>query len=107
MERLLIECFVRATLIVAATAIVLWAARIRTPALLHSAWASVVAAMLLLPVWTLWGPSASIPVLPQREVAVGPSSRPLVAIGAASAPQAEGIRSRLEPQGPARDSVWG
>ena len=88
MERLLIECAVRGAFVAATTAAVMWIARIRTPALLHAAWASVVAAMLLLPLWTLWGPSASVPVLPQREVGTGVISTPQVAISAASAPQA-------------------
>jgi hypothetical protein len=108
MERLLVECVVRATVIATATAIVLSLARIRTPAVLHGTWASVVIAMLLLPLWTIWGPSASIPVLPQREatatvsVVVGPP----VAIDAGSAPQAEGARSRRDPMIAPRDSAW-
>jgi len=107
MERLLVECAVRGAFVAATTAIVLWIARIRTPALLHAAWASVVVAMLLLPLWALWGPSASVPVLPQREVDAGVISRPQVAISAASAPQPVAVRSeRGDSQISVRDSVW-
>jgi GWxTD domain-containing protein len=107
MERLLVECVVRATVIATATAIVLSLARIRTPAVLHGTWASVVIAMLLLPLWTIWGPSASIPVLPQRVATASVAVRPPVAIDAGSVPQAEGARSQLEPMSAPRDtSAW-
>ena len=106
MERLLIECLVRGTLIAAATAIVLRVARIRTPALLHAAWASVVVAMLLLPAWTLWGFRASIPMLPQQEAGARAIPSPAVAIGAARTPRAEGIRSQRDPRIDPRNDVW-
>jgi GWxTD domain-containing protein len=106
MERLLVECVVRATVIATATAIVLSLARIRTPAVLHGTWASVVIAMLLLPLWTIWGLSASIPVLPQREAAVSVAVVPPVAVDPVSAPQAEGARSRPDPMTAPLDSAW-
>ena len=64
MERLWLECAVRAALIVAAAAIVLSAMRVKAATAKHSAWAGVVAMMLLLPIWTAWGPEASLRVLP-------------------------------------------
>ena len=64
MERLLLECAVRALLIALGTGAVLRAIRIRTPAACHKAWAGVMLLMLLLPVWTVWGPKASVAVLP-------------------------------------------
>ena len=43
MERLFLECFVRAALLVGATAIVLYAMRVKTATAKHSVWAGVVA----------------------------------------------------------------
>jgi hypothetical protein len=64
MERLFIECFVRAALLVGGTAIVLYAMRVKTAAARHRVWAGVMALMLALPIWTAWGPKASLRVLP-------------------------------------------
>ena len=69
MEQLLVESAVRGTLIAASVGGVLWATRLRAPALLHAMWTCVVIAMLLLPLWTLWGPKASMQVLPQQQSA--------------------------------------
>ena len=66
METFVVESIVRTTLLGIACAIVLWAARVKTPATLHAAWTGVVLAMLILPAWRLWGPEARIPVLPQH-----------------------------------------
>ena len=64
MERLFLECAVRAALIVGATAVVLYAMRVKAATAKHSVWTGVVALMLLLPIWTAWGPKASLRVLP-------------------------------------------
>jgi beta-lactamase regulating signal transducer with metallopeptidase domain len=64
MERLFLECVVRAALLVVATAIVLQALRVKAAATKHRIWAGVMALMLLLPLWTAWGPKVSLPVLP-------------------------------------------
>jgi beta-lactamase regulating signal transducer with metallopeptidase domain len=64
MERLFVECAVRAALLVAGTAIVLLAMKVRAAATRHSAWTGVVALMLALPIWTAWGPKASLRLLP-------------------------------------------
>lgn len=64
MEHLFLECFVRAALLVGATAIVLYAMRVRTASAKHSVWAGMVALMLFLPIWTAWGPKAPLCVLP-------------------------------------------
>ena len=64
MERLWVECAVRAALIVAAAAVVLSALRVKAATAKHGVWAGVVAMMLLLPIWTAWGPEASLRVLP-------------------------------------------
>jgi hypothetical protein len=64
MERLFLECAVRAALLVAGTALVLYAMRVKAAAARHSVWASVVLLMLLLPIWTAWGPKAPLRLLP-------------------------------------------
>ena len=64
MERLFLECTVRAALLVGVTAIVLYGMRIKAATARHSVWASVVAFMLLLPIWVAWGPKALLRVLP-------------------------------------------
>ena len=69
MDRLLVESAIRGTLIAASVGGVLWATRMKAPALLHAIWTCVVIAMLLLPLWTIWGPKASMQVLPRQEPA--------------------------------------
>jgi beta-lactamase regulating signal transducer with metallopeptidase domain/TolA-binding protein len=64
MERLFLECAVRAALLVAAAAVVLSAMRVKAATAKHSVWAGVVAMMLLLPIWAAWGPKVSLRVLP-------------------------------------------
>jgi hypothetical protein len=64
MVRLLVECAVRGTLTATVTGVILWATRIKTPVALHAAWTGVLLSMLFLPVWTVWGPRASMRVLP-------------------------------------------
>src|SRR5208283_1327500 len=64
MERLFIECAVRAALLVAGTALVLYVTRVRAAAARHSVWAAVVLLMLMLPIWTAWGPKVQLRVLP-------------------------------------------
>ncbi len=61
---LLIECSIRAALIAAAVAAVAGGLRIASPAARHVVWCSVLAAMLLLPPFTVWGPKATVRVLP-------------------------------------------
>jgi hypothetical protein len=64
MERLFLECAVRAALLVGGTATVLYAMRVKSASARHSVWAGVVALMLVLPIWAAWGPKASLRVLP-------------------------------------------
>jgi beta-lactamase regulating signal transducer with metallopeptidase domain len=64
MERVFFECTVRAALLVGATAIVLYAMRIKNAAARHSVWAGLVGLMLALPIWTTWGPKATLRMLP-------------------------------------------
>lgn len=64
MERLFFECAFRAALVVGATAIVLYAMRVKSAAARHSIWAGVVAMMMMMPIWTACGPRLSMRVLP-------------------------------------------
>ena len=90
MPALLLDVAVRAVLIAAGTAVILWALRIRPAAARHAAWTTVLVAMLLLPLWSLVGPRVSIPVLP--------------AIAATTAPQAT---SNPNLAGPPMGATWG
>lgn len=67
MERLFVECAVRAALIAVITAVVLRTIGIKPAAARHTAWTSVMLTMLLLPIWTAWGPKAPIRLLPPVE----------------------------------------
>ena len=69
MEHLLFEFLVRATLIAAGTAAMLLLFRVKMAAARHRAWAGVAVLMMLLPVWTAWGPKAPLRVLPAAPVA--------------------------------------
>jgi BlaR1 peptidase M56/Surface antigen variable number repeat len=64
MERLFLEFAVRTVLLVGGTAIVLYITRVKAAAAKHSVWTGVVALMLVLPIWTAWGPKASLRLLP-------------------------------------------
>jgi bla regulator protein BlaR1 len=61
---LILECTVRAALIIAGTALVLYALRVKDARVRHSVWTAVALVMLSLPLWTAWGPEAPIPILP-------------------------------------------
>jgi hypothetical protein len=78
----LFEFVVRAALIAAGTAAVLRTLRVRTAAARHVAWAGVVALMMLLPVWTAWGPKAPLRILPA--IAAPAARRATVPAGAFS-----------------------
>jgi hypothetical protein len=67
MESLFVECAVRAALIAVVTAVVLPTIGIKPAAARHTAWTSVMLTMLLLPIWTAWGPKTPIRLLPPVE----------------------------------------
>ena len=67
MERLFVECAVRAALIALVTAAVLRTAGIKPAAARHTAWTSVLLIMLLLPIWTVWGTKTTLRLLPPLE----------------------------------------
>ncbi len=64
MLMLLLQVAVRAALIAAVTACILPALRVRTAAARHAAWTIVLAAMLLLPLWSVAGPAIPLALLP-------------------------------------------
>jgi hypothetical protein len=64
MERLMLECAVRAALIGLGTAAALALLRVKSAGARHAAWSGVVALMLALPAWMAWGPRVSLPLLP-------------------------------------------
>jgi hypothetical protein len=87
-----IELAVKALLIAVGTAGVLRILDVRTAAARHAAWTGVVVVMLLLPVWTIWGPKVAwhlLPPLPEqavtRVIAAGDTFEP--AIGSPLAPR--------------------
>ena len=70
MERSSLDWSIRALLMAAGTGLVVGALRIRAASALHHAWTAAMIAMLLLPVWTSWGPSLTAPVLPAAREAM-------------------------------------
>ncbi|HEY7189010.1 MAG TPA: hypothetical protein VH436_20775, partial [Vicinamibacterales bacterium] len=86
MDSVLLEAAVRALLMALATGALVWVMRVKTAAGQHAAWTVVLLGMLMLPLWMLWGPKASLPVT---------SSRPLT-VWAITAPAAPALVSRFE-----------
>jgi hypothetical protein len=60
---------------VGVTAIVLYAMRVKEAATKHSFWVGVMVSMLLLPVWSTWGPKVWLPVLPPLARSVATKTR--------------------------------
>src|SRR5580658_5860777 len=71
MERSILDWSIRALLMALGTGLVVSALRVRAASALHRAWAAAMVAMLLLPVWTKWGPTVTAPVLPAARERVG------------------------------------
>lgn len=63
MEHLILECSIRATLAALATGAILLLTRTKSAAARHAAWTGVVLLMLVLPLWTAWGPRPVLRVL--------------------------------------------
>ena len=85
MERLLVESAVRSVAIALSIAAVLWATRMKAPAVLHAIWTMVMLAMLSLPLWTMWGPKAVMPILPAPAVSPARAATP-AAVSTSSLP---------------------
>jgi hypothetical protein len=64
MENILFESSFRAAVMIAAMAGMLAVLQVRSAAARHAAWSGVLLTMLVLPVWTAWGPELPLPVLP-------------------------------------------
>src|ERR1700719_5163959 len=84
MERLFLECAVRALLLITGTATLLYIMRVKDAAAKHRVWTNVIALMLLLPVWATWGPKVSLRVLPPLPPAT--SHGPIVTTDSLQAP---------------------
>src|SRR5579863_7503241 len=74
MEKLILEFVVRSVLIAVCTAIALYVLGVRAARVRHAVWASVLVLMLVLPVWTAWGPKAMLRVLKPAPVVVAEQS---------------------------------
>ena len=90
MERLLVECTVRALLLVGLTATMLYVMRVKDAAAKHQVWAGVMALMLFLPLWAMWGPKFSLRVLPPLPSVS--ATGPIVAIASFQATAAQSPR---------------
>jgi uncharacterized protein (TIGR03435 family) len=88
----LLESAVRATLIAATFALVLKLLRLRSPAVRHTLWTSLVVLMLLLPASTKWGPEIPIRIL-------APQSRSEPDIATATVPIRDDFATSGVPQG--------
>jgi TonB family protein len=73
MEKLLVECLVRSTLIALCAAAGLFAMGIRGARVRHGVWTGVMASMLVLPVWSVWGPTAVLHVLTPAPAVAAPT----------------------------------
>ena len=58
------ESSLRATIMVIAVMIILWALRVMSPTVQHRAWTGVLVAMLVLPLLSSWAPRILVPILP-------------------------------------------
>jgi beta-lactamase regulating signal transducer with metallopeptidase domain len=88
---LFLDVALRATLIAAGTACVLWALRVRAPAERHAAWTAVLVSMLLLPIYSLAGPKLPLAVVP------GTATSPELDPGASPEPRIGGAGVSLTP----------
>jgi len=104
MQHLILECALRSLLIAISAGTVLHILQVRNARVRHAVWASVVALMLALPVWTAWGPRAVVRVLPPPATpAVSRSAAPEAAVSAQALPQAFHAETPLPPS---RSLAW-
>ena len=80
MEQSILEWSIRALLLVVGTGLVLSGLHVQVASVLHRAWTAAMVAMLLLPVWTQWGPSVTAPILPAVDQQTALPEIPLVAV---------------------------
>src|ERR1700722_18954662 len=91
-------------LIAAGTAAVLRILQVKMAAARHRAWAGVAVLMMLLPVWTAWGPKASLRVLPAGSTeAANRPTRPPETFSASALP---GFDLKAAPPAPRPAANW-
>jgi beta-lactamase regulating signal transducer with metallopeptidase domain len=76
MEDVIVACSIRTALMAAGIAVTLKLLRIHTASARHLAWTALLIVMLLLPIWSFWGPKLSVPILPSRGNSVETTSYP-------------------------------
>lgn len=78
MERLFLEYLLRATLLVASIEIILRITGVKAAATKHSVWTGALGLMLVLPIWTAWGPRVPFRLLPpSTQVTASGSTTPV------------------------------
>jgi BlaR1 peptidase M56 len=105
---ILLECSIRAALIASAVALVVRGLRIANAQARHMAWCGVLAAMLLLPALSAWGPKIIVRVLPV--VAEAPATDPLISAPSQNVEQSGPPVMKSPPtpvDEPSRHFPWG
>jgi outer membrane assembly lipoprotein YfiO len=74
---LLFEASIRTIVIAVAVSCILWAMRVKSPAVAHRAWTGVLLIMLCLPVLSLWAPRLALPLLPSTSIRQGDLEHPI------------------------------
>ena len=90
MERLFLECVIRALLLVGLTVALLYVMRVKDAVGKHRVWTGVMVLMLFLPVWATSGPKVSLRLLPPLSPVT--ASGPVVPIGSFKAPVVQSLR---------------
>lgn len=96
---IIFESAIRATLLIAAVAVVLRLLRIARASARHAVWAGTVATMLLLPALVVWGPKVRLNVLPENT-----PRNTVVAVELPVPPQSPPVAPRVRMM--AADSAW-
>ncbi len=109
MERLLLECSIRAALIALCAAAILATMRVKSAAAQHVVWTGVAGFMLLLPLWTAWGPKAAMPLLPAKTAIsqANPATGRRIEIEETTSPAGGPSINTLRDSTPEREWPWG
>ncbi len=103
MEAQLLDCSLRAALMAVGTAVALGALRVRSAAARHIAWTGVMAAMLLLPALSAWGPMVAVlmlPVVPEQ-----PAPEPLAPKATSMRPAPQSVEDKRTPDASAPRAI--
>ena len=108
--KLLFEASIRMIVIAMAVGCVLWAMRVKSPAIAHHAWTGVLLIMLFLPVLSLWAPRMAIPILPSTSIRQGTQKHPLALSssslrGKIAAWERDRIKRSVPSESPVPDSM--